>query len=343
MYNEEEISFEDEDHIISFPYDEYNDIHHENINIDEPHTKLLVGHGILNLDGNELQSFEVPKDTYIITLTKSGVKLYDKFLYQIYRFYREGNFIFDKQDKSRKLSKKGIKLYHALMGHLNKIKGYKTMIKKEYTQNLFFKNHMPGDVMNNQVIQVGYGCSDESSRNHSNLCGILFTSKDINIKYNPYIEYEVDDTTLKEIVEIQGPGVYVVLSCRALDTEGEMDYLNLLKQTRMTSGNGYDYELPEIPGKTEYLPRRIPGVSLVDYFKNNNRKKLGITQNNLNRININKQMTYQGDPNVLRNSKKINRYITPYNNRINYFNAFPNISGEKRKIKSNKRKSRKKK
>ena len=179
--------------------------------------KIFNLHGNINfIDESEVQ-FDIPPNTSIITITAIGQMcplVYD-FKKNFTTFYKENNTIFQNNDTSKLKTREG----QIFQEELN---------SSEWTHpniTYKFKNHLEGEKMNNfNYDWNGPGCDYNGNQVCSMDC-LMFD------KNNEFIDSKEDcvhnirsksgilqqNFTLKDLVDHNGTGVYIVLSCRYLD------------------------------------------------------------------------------------------------------------------------------
>ena len=246
---------------------------------------MIFGHGSLVLSNRYIPKFfTIPENTYVITLVKSGVFFPINLVKYLYYFYRNNHHLFKDQDTSTELSEEGKKLFY----YFNKIQ-HKLSFNKPYddyrSDNLFFKNHLPGTIMNNQNIDIRVKeLEKDSNEQIKKLGGINFLSE--HIRENTRIN-NGKIPTLEELIQGQGPGVYIISSCRVIIGEAT-DVPELAERAliaaRQISNQGFDLnENPLMPGRTIYTKTNFPDkkTHLFDYMPQENLNKIGFTQNNV--------------------------------------------------------------
>ena len=180
----------------------------------------------------------IPPDTFVITLNKVGetspycARLDE----EIKRFYESKNTLFNNKDKSQELSPEGL--------------GFQTHLLKNVGIDYKFKNHIPGMSMNNISLNFKDNCTQKacsidclSSSGKWYRQNCLPKSRD-----NP--DSNVIKTTLSNLLEDQGTGVYIIQVCRSLTIpkglpQLEEQYNRVARQISSDAGitqDQYDYE-----------------------------------------------------------------------------------------------------
>ena len=181
--------------------------------------KIFNLHGNINfIDESEVQ-FDIPPNTSIITITAIGQMcplVYD-FKKIFTTFYKENHTIFQNNDTSKLKTIEG----QIFQEELNSSEWIHPNITYK------FKNHLAGEKMNNfNYDWEGGGCD----YNGKSVCSMDCLEFDKNNKFsfvtedcvhNIYPTHGVlkKEFTLKDLVEHNGTGVYIVLSCRYIDID----------------------------------------------------------------------------------------------------------------------------
>lgn len=169
----------------------------------------------------------IPENTFVITLNEVGeTSPYDARVDAVIkRFYAQKNTLFNDKDTSRKLSPQGLAI--------------QTHFLENIGVNYKFKNHIPGMSMNNITLNFKDNCTEKScsidclnSSGKWHIENCLPKSRD---------KTDVIKTTLSELLEDQGPGVYIIQVCRSLTIpeglpELEEQYKRVARQISSDAG-----------------------------------------------------------------------------------------------------------
>ena len=211
--------------------------------------KFVKGHGITGSkiihDGEEggIASYLpdkiiIPPDTFVITLNEVGeTSPYDARLDgEIKRFYASENTLFNDKDTSRELSPQGLR--------------FQTHLLKNVGVDYKFKNHIPGMSMNNITLNFKDNCTEKScSIDCLNSSGEWYMENCLpKSRDNP--DSNLIDTTLSELLEDQGTGVYIIQVCRSIALPKELSqlekqYKRVARQISSDAGitqDEYDHE-----------------------------------------------------------------------------------------------------
>ena len=197
--------------------------------------KFVRVHG--SCSANTINTFKVPKDTYIITMVKPGdyLGISDSIKDDIFNIYKtpfpsrkpgENYSLFKNDDKSIEITRMG-----------------KNIMDKNHkmgSTDLFFKNHPPGTIMNNTFISFQDPQCIEDNNSPSSSCNIFclnkknYKTKICNPRYMSYKSGKVEDYEgyLEDLTHIEGPGIYILNTCRGVGSRGNS---NLLKAMRVIS------------------------------------------------------------------------------------------------------------
>jgi len=253
--------------------------------------KIFNLHGDINFDDNSDVTFTIPPKTSIITITSVGDKcpLAYRFRQQFTEFYKSNKTLFNVNDTSKLLTEDG--------------KLFETHVKSKWSKSIYqgkthkysyrFKNHLEGDDMNNfNYSWTGKECQHLWNSQCSMNC-LTFDRehKFVNIKedcvHNIYSESGrlKRNFTLKDLVDYNGTGVYIILSCRSLYLDKEDDDASLKEQhvrrymiQRSLSGTNVSTNtnklLSELPGsKKTYSKKQKQSNKSKKKSKNKSKKK----------------------------------------------------------------------
>ena len=205
---------------------------------DDDTVKIFNLHGDINFDDNSDVTFTIPPKTSIITITSVGDKcpLAYRFRQQFTEFYKSNKTLFKENDTSKLLTEDG----NMFETHIQSKWSKSIYEGKTHNYSYTFKNHLEGEEMNNfNYSWTGKECYHLGKSQCSMNC-LTFDkeNKFINIKedcvHNIYSETGAlkRNFTLKDLVDYNGNGVYIILSCRSLYLDKDENYTSLKEQTR---------------------------------------------------------------------------------------------------------------
>jgi len=204
---------------------------------DDETVKIFNLHGDINFNDNYDVTFTIPPKTSIITITSVGDKCPLAYLFrqQFTEFYKSNKTLFKHNDTSKLLTEDG--------------KSFETHVKSKWSKSIYqgkphnysysFKNHLEGDVMNNfNYSWTGNECQHLGNLQCSMNC-LSFNreNKFVNIKEDCVHDIYSEtgklkrNFTLKDLVDYNGTGVYIILSCRSLNLDKDA-YDSSLKETQ---------------------------------------------------------------------------------------------------------------
>ena len=199
---------------------------------------FIKGHGVVDYnmehDNNDFRSVHitpktmlVPKDTHVITFNYPGetIPFSATFDFMLDHFYKNGNNIFKNNDTSLEMSEDWI----AFMNHSieNGFNGSSSEEIIALDKAMSIHNHLPLTYMNDiNIFFEGDSCTNKSCnitkydklyRNKTKVCIMKETvgNKKLQCK-SPQL--------LSEIVEKNGPGIYLAIVCRKMKANPYSDF-----------------------------------------------------------------------------------------------------------------------
>ena len=173
--------------------------------------KFLRVHGYTPYTYRNLDTFKIPENTNIITLTHPGdnLNIHSAIKDEIFELYKQKKSLFKKNDTSTELSDEGFRI----MERFNEK-------QSEESPKLFFRNHIPGMIMNNLSFNFNSDGCVKGSMNSS--CALFCLNKKTNEESECLPKYMNRDTgelniykgSLEEITHIEGHGTYILNICR---------------------------------------------------------------------------------------------------------------------------------
>ena len=207
------------------------------------------------------ETFVVPKNRYIITLTKTGIEcpLVKQFDDEFIEFYKANLHLFKNKNTKTELSKNG-------EAFLKKIR---TGFKKS---GIWAKNHKQGTIANEMYLSF---TDDRFSSDAFGITCISNPTKTFKIQ-NKTDCTNIENITLSQMIKEEGPGIYIIIACRNFPKNSPPEAIKLARQisdaSEQKSGGGYD--------DSKYIYYQNYGKRKIRYYKNgnpyiiiNNRKK----------------------------------------------------------------------
>ena len=243
---------------------------------------LIAGHGTMILSNNRNSSFTISDDTYIITTTKlNDCPSVDANVLNKLKEFILQNTLFE--DYNRTIRKTiDLRKFESLLN------SYK------YSENISFKNHVPGTLMSNAYISFNPNyVNGETEKDHGIFqLNNMNTSIDVNMLG---ILDETKTTTMEQIVDELGPGIYIFHVCRSFelfDAE-QIDYKKLMtfytnpqhfKEVQKILHETNTINKDNLWGKTRYVP------TVQRILQNKARSRGGRSQNKVNNNNCIKKI-----------------------------------------------------
>lgn len=174
---------------------------------------------------NKLSTYKIPEDTHVITLVQPGdiLEVNSELKNQIIRLYKNNKSLFEENDTSVQITDEG--LY--IMDLFNKY-------QKENSPKLFFRNHIPGMIMNNLYLNFqSEGCTEDSLGSCRIFCLNLKSKKETEC-----LPKQIDRNTgkhkiiqglLSELIQNEGPGTYILNICRGTTSDLSNEKLTAMR------------------------------------------------------------------------------------------------------------------
>jgi hypothetical protein len=170
----------------------------ETLRPDQLKTYIVFGHGtVLSYPekGKRVKThFEIPNNTYIITLSTIGNPT---------RFTPFVESLRDKIKRNRHFFEHG----NTTRTQTEAVRYLEEHYLANSPEPTFFKNHLPGDDMNNSVLLI-----DDSNPNFG-----IFEDPDFDVNIKREFVDDKNGTTIEDLIKRGGPGIYFMVNCRVFN------------------------------------------------------------------------------------------------------------------------------
>jgi hypothetical protein len=164
---------------------------------------------------DEIITFEIPQNTYIITLVQPGDDLMipNSIKRDIFSIYKGNKTLFQDNDKSVLLTLEGSNIMDKYNEYSKRDDGS--------PMNLIFRNHIPGMIMNNLELNFNDpGCTERFDTSCRIFC-LNKKDKTENECLPKFINrssgrHNIIKGLLSDLVDNEGPGTYILNICRGV-------------------------------------------------------------------------------------------------------------------------------